>query len=47
MNAITKSTEKLGVMLCGHGSRDLGAVQEFAVVADRTARCRLRRRIRD
>ena len=33
MNAITKPTEKLGVMLCGHGSRDLGAVQEFAVVA--------------
>ena len=25
--------EKLGVMLCGHGSRDLGAVQEFAVLA--------------
>ena len=33
MNAIIKPTEKLGVMLCGHGSRDLGAVQEFAVVA--------------
>src|SRR3954464_16020534 len=33
MNAVTKSPEKLGVMLCGHGSRDLGAVQEFAVVA--------------
>ncbi len=28
-----KPAEKLGVMLCGHGSRDLGAVQEFAVVA--------------
>lgn len=27
-------TEKLGVMLCGHGSRDLGAVQEFAVLAN-------------
>jgi len=25
--------EKLGVMLCGHGSRDEGAVQEFAVLA--------------
>ena len=41
MNAIAKpsqgptqaSSEKLGVMLCGHGSRDTGAVQEFAVVA--------------
>jgi sirohydrochlorin cobaltochelatase len=30
---IGKPVEKLGVMLCGHGSRDLGAVQEFAVVA--------------
>ena len=26
-------TEKLGVMLCGHGSRDSGAVREFAVLA--------------
>jgi sirohydrochlorin cobaltochelatase len=26
-------TEKLGVMLCGHGSRDAGAVKEFAVLA--------------
>ncbi len=25
--------EKLGVMLCGHGSRDLDAVKEFAVLA--------------
>ncbi|HSK39579.1 MAG TPA: sirohydrochlorin chelatase, partial [Arenibaculum sp.] len=28
-------TEKLGVMLCGHGSRDAGAVDEFAAVAAR------------
>ncbi len=27
-------TEKLGVMLCGHGSRDKDAVKEFAVLAD-------------
>ena len=27
-------TEKLGVMLCGHGSRDTQAVKEFAVLAD-------------
>ena len=26
-------SEKLGVMLCGHGSRDEGAVKEFAVLA--------------
>ncbi len=26
-------TEKLGVMLCGHGSRDTAAVQEFAVLS--------------
>ena len=26
-------SEKLGVMLCGHGSRDEDAVQEFAVLA--------------
>ncbi len=26
-------TEKIGVMLCGHGSRDEGAVKEFAVLA--------------
>lgn len=26
-------SDKLGVMLCGHGSRDQGAVQEFAVLA--------------
>ena len=26
--------EKLGVMLCGHGSRDSDAVREFAVLAD-------------
>jgi sirohydrochlorin cobaltochelatase len=26
--------EKLGVMLCGHGSRDTQAVKEFAVLAD-------------
>ena len=26
-------TEKLGVMLCGHGSRDKDAVREFAVLA--------------
>ena len=26
--------EKLGVMLCGHGSRDKGAVREFAVLAE-------------
>src|ERR671911_3194590 len=28
-------SEKLGVMLCGHGSRDEDAVAEFAVLADR------------
>ena len=28
-------TEKLGVMLCGHGSRDEGAVKEFANLANR------------
>jgi sirohydrochlorin cobaltochelatase len=28
-------SEKLGVMLCGHGSRDEGAVAEFAVLAER------------
>jgi len=27
--------EKLGVMLCGHGSRDMYAVSEFAVLAER------------
>lgn len=27
-------TEKLGVMVCGHGSRDAGAVAEFSQVAD-------------
>ena len=27
-------TEKLGVMLCGHGSRDKDAVKEFAVLAE-------------
>jgi len=26
-------TEKIGVMVCGHGSRDEGAVTEFAAVA--------------
>lgn len=30
--------EKLGVMLCGHGSRDLAAVKEFAVLARHLAR---------
>ncbi len=28
---------KIGVMLCGHGSRDEGAVREFLAVADRLA----------
>ena len=28
-------TEKLGVMLCGHGSRDQGAVTEFANLAEK------------
>ena len=28
-------TNKLGVMLCGHGSRDQIAVKEFAILADR------------
>jgi sirohydrochlorin cobaltochelatase len=28
-------SEKLGVMLCGHGSRDQGAVAEFAALAER------------
>ena len=28
-------SEKLGVMVCGHGSRDAGAVAEFAQVAER------------
>lgn len=27
-------SEKLGIMLCGHGSRDMAAVREFAVLAD-------------
>ena len=27
--------DKLGVMLCGHGSRDADAVREFAVLASR------------
>ncbi|MDF2366126.1 sirohydrochlorin chelatase [Sneathiella sp.] len=27
-------TEKIGVMVCGHGSRDAGAVSEFASVAE-------------
>lgn len=27
-------TQKLGVMVCGHGSRDEGAVREFATVAE-------------
>jgi sirohydrochlorin cobaltochelatase len=27
--------EKLGVMLCGHGSRDMEAVREFAALSDR------------
>ena len=27
-------TENLGVMLCGHGSRDVGAVKEFARLAE-------------
>lgn len=31
----TVMTEKLGVMVCGHGSRDQGAVREFAVLAER------------
>ena len=31
---------KIGVMLCGHGSRDLGAIEEFAAVA-RKLRLRL------
>jgi hypothetical protein len=26
--------EKLGVMLCGHGSRDKDAVREFAVLSE-------------
>ncbi|MEX0758650.1 MAG: CbiX/SirB N-terminal domain-containing protein, partial [Tistlia sp.] len=30
-------TEQLGVMVCGHGSRDQGAVREFAVLAERLA----------
>ena len=29
--------DKIGVMLCGHGSRDEGAVREFLAVADRLA----------
>ena len=33
-------TEKLGVMLCGHGSRDADAVVEFAVLAEHLG-CRL------
>ena len=28
-------SEKLGVMLCGHGSRDTAAVKEFAVLSER------------
>ena len=28
-------SEKLGVMVCGHGSRDAGAVAEFTQVAER------------
>jgi sirohydrochlorin cobaltochelatase len=31
-------TERLGVMLCGHGSRDKEAVTEFAVLADHLKR---------
>ena len=31
--------EKLGVMLCGHGSRDLDAVQEFAALSDHLKKC--------
>ena len=27
-------SEDFGIMVCGHGSRDEGAVREFAVVAD-------------
>lgn len=29
------SSEKLGVMICGHGSRDEGAMREFAQMVDR------------
>ena len=28
-------TEKLGLMLCGHGSRDAAAIAEFAALAER------------
>lgn len=31
----TQSSEKIGVMLCGHGSRSEAAVEEFAVLARR------------
>ena len=27
-------SEKIGVMVCGHGSRNRGAVSEFAQLAD-------------
>lgn len=30
-------TEKLGLMICGHGSRDAAAVREFAVLSERLA----------
>ncbi len=30
----TESTEKLGVMLCGHGSRDIEAVTQFAKLSE-------------
>ena len=29
-------TDKLGVMLCGHGSRDADAVAEFAALSRRS-----------
>ena len=31
-------SEKLGVMLCGHGSRDADAVREFAVLSEHLKR---------
>ena len=34
-DAMTATGEKLGLMICGHGSRNRGAVREFAQLAER------------
>ena len=35
MNHVPSPDDKIGVMLCGHGSRDTDAIREFQVLVDK------------